>query len=45
MDKFLKIAINASIEAGKSIMEIYDTNMPLEYNKENLLNNYFLVSK
>ena len=34
MNKFLKIAINASIEAGKSIMEIYDTNIKVEYKED-----------
>ncbi len=34
MEKLIEIAIKASIEAGKAIMEIYDTNFDIEYKKD-----------
>ena len=35
MDKLIEIAIKASIEAGKAIMEIYDTDFDIEFKKDN----------
>jgi len=35
MDKLIEIAIKASIEAGKAIMEIYDTDFDIEYKHDN----------
>ena len=34
MNKLLKIAINTSLKAGKSIMEIYDSNFKVEYKED-----------
>jgi len=35
MEKTIEIAIKASIEAGKAIMEIYDTDFDIAYKKDN----------
>ena len=35
MNKLIEIAIKASIEAGKAIMEIYDTDFKIEYKDDN----------
>ena len=35
MEKLIEIAIKASIEAGKAIMEIYDTDFDIAYKKDN----------
>ena len=34
MEKLIEIAIKASIEAGKAIMEIYDTDFDIAYKKD-----------
>ena len=35
MNKLIEIAMKASIEAGKAIMEIYDTDFKIEYKEDN----------